>query len=116
MMMATLKTHLWVNAQVRTWTGQGLFTYVAHKGDPERGGLMIKRVPLNGTAELYERALSMDGNPVWRRFGPEGGEPEQDADARIAKRLGHDQDLWVLEVEDPSGNLVLDAPLESNSA
>lgn len=112
MMSASLRSDLWISAQVRTLNAQGLFTYVSHKGDPERGGMLIKRMPLNGTAELFERARNFDGEPVWRRLGTDGGEAEADIDARINKRIASDGDIWVLEVEDPSGNLVLDAPLE----
>lgn len=112
MMHADLRTGIWATAQLRTLNGQGLFAFVVHKGDEDRGGVILKRVPLDGRAVLYERARTMEGLPMWRMMTPPEGVLEAEADTRIRSRLATDRDLWVIEVEDPSADLELDAPLE----
>ncbi len=113
-MVPALKSKIWITAQIRIMNANGMFAFVAHKGDEERGGILLKRVPLDGTAVLYERAMDFSGEPVWRIISGAGDcEAETEVDGRISRRLDHDPDLWIIEVEDPTGSLVLDAPLEA---
>ena len=109
--MDRLRSDFWVSAQLSQTQAMGLFSFVVKKGDPERGGIIIKHAPLNGTAQLFERSVDFDDNVVWRQLGPEGGEAEAKADERLKRRLSFDPDVWIVEIEDPQNIYQLDAPL-----
>ena len=109
--MTRLRADFWVSAQLLQLQTMGLFAFIVHKGDAERGGIIIKHAPLNGSAKLYERSIDFDNNSIWRALGPEGGEEEDKADERLRKRLALDPDLWVIEIEDPRGDYIFDAPI-----
>jgi len=105
-----LDSKSWIDAQLRVWFGQGGFACVLKKGDPERGGILLKLLKAEGQAELYERTRDFDGNPCWQALGKDG-DNEQTLSPLIEKRCKNDPDLWVLEIEDPGDSYELDAPL-----
>lgn len=106
-----LKTKLWIDAHVRTCHAQGAPAFVVARGDEARGGVLLKVNRFAAGVHLYEQSRDFDGNRIWRRLGPEAGEPEADADARIARKRQFDSDLWVIEIEDMNGQYSCDAPV-----
>ena len=109
--MTRLRADLWVSAHIRRCEAVGLFVYVAHRGDADRGAILLKVNHLDGTATVFDRAYTAEGDLAWtRRTGPEPVE-ERTADELIARQRGYDPDLWVLEIEDRDGKHSLDEPV-----
>lgn len=99
--MRDLPVHLWVGALVRRAHAAGAFATVVHRGDDERGDVVVKVAHLRGKAQLYAPAFNPDGPVEFERL-PEGVDDpdEEQVDAVIAKRREFDRDLWVIEIED----------------
>ncbi|HSI42437.1 MAG TPA: DUF1491 family protein [Xanthobacteraceae bacterium] len=109
-----LKSGFWVAALVRRANGAGAFAVLRRRGAEEAGAVFVKVAPLDGTAALYGPALpSLDALPddaVDRRFRTlvPPGRPEGEAEARMAREIGFDSDLWLVEIEDRAGRCFLD--------
>ena len=58
---------------------------------------------LDGTAAVFARTQSLDGDLAWRRATGEGWIPEEEAEARLTREVDFDPDVWIVEVEDPEG-------------
>ncbi|GHF15908.1 hypothetical protein GCM10017044_07680 [Kordiimonas sediminis] len=106
-----LKTNLWVQAQVRTGYLQDMPVVVLAKGDPDRGGILLKIDQFEKGILLFESGLDFDGQRVWRAFSRDPVD-EQTAKEKIARKRSFDEDLWVLEIEDRHATYCLDAPIE----
>jgi hypothetical protein len=113
MMDDRLPSKLWIDAHVRTCHAQGCPAFVVAKGDEARGGILLKVNRFAAGVHLFEQSRDFDGNRIWRRLGPETGEAEADADARVRKKRQFDSDLWVLEIEDMHGTYSCDAPVSA---
>ena len=100
-----------MSAHIRRCELDGLFVYVAHKGDAERGAVLLKIAHLDGTATVLDRSYDLDGNLVWNRRTGATPVPEREADDLIARQRKYDTDLWVLEIEDRDGRHKLDEPV-----
>lgn len=95
-----IPAHLWVSALLRRASVAGAFATIVHRGDEDRGDVLVKVTRARGEATLYAPAFNPDGPTEFERLPPED---EQGADALIAKRLKNDRDLWVVEIEDRAG-------------
>lgn len=104
-----LKAELWVKAHIRICAVQGVQAFVVRRGDDTAGIVMIKVNCLDGRAFVFEPATGPDGARRWMRLGK--AETEADADAAIARAVGRDPDLWVLEIEDRAGRHFLTEPV-----
>ncbi len=109
--VARLRTDLWVSAHIRRCEIAGLFVYVVHRGDAERGAVLLKVAHLDGTATVYDRSYDFDGNLIWTRRTGDTPVAEREADDLIARQRKYDSDLWVLEIEDRDGRHELDEPV-----
>jgi hypothetical protein len=95
-----IPTHIWVGALIRRATMEGAFATIAHKGDMERGDVLVRVVKGRGESTLYGPAFNPDGPTEFERV------PAADdaaIDEAIAKRRRADGDLWVIEIEDRAG-------------
>ena len=106
--MARLASGLWVAAYMARLNAEGIFAHVMHRGDDTAGAVSVKVALMNGRALLLTRRYDFDGNAVWDEERPEVAEAE--IDATVARARERDRDLWVIEVEDPRGRHMLDAP------
>lgn len=99
-----LQAQLWVTALVRRAQLGGAFATIVHRGDTDRGDVLVKVVRGREGAWLYAPAFNPDGPTEFERL-PGGVEnaTETEVDALIQKRLKMDRDLWVIEVEDREG-------------
>jgi hypothetical protein len=95
-----IPAHIWVSALLRRASGAGAFATIVHRGDEDRGDVLIKVTSARGEARLYAPAFNPDGPTEFEQLPPED---EAGADAVIAKRLSNDRDLWVVEIEDRQG-------------
>jgi hypothetical protein len=99
-MRGELPTHVWVSALLRRASAGGAFAVVLHKGDADRGDVLIKVRAAPGSAAAYAPAFA-PGEASFERIEPAGGEDA--VDDLIRRRLGRDRDLWVIEIEDREG-------------
>jgi hypothetical protein len=110
-----LKSAIWVAAYLRRCNTEGVFAAVRRRGAEEAGVVFIRLNRLDGTATLYGPAPQSafdDARPSGRAFTPVLGSPqpavEADIETRLAKEIGFDPDVWIVEVEDRDGRHFLD--------
>lgn len=110
-----LKSAIWVSAYLRRCNIEGAFAAVRRHGADEAGAVFIKVSRLDGAAVLYGPAPQTafdDERPADRLFtvvlGGDGSVPEADIEARLAREIKFDPDLWIVEVEDRAGRHFLD--------
>lgn len=102
--MTRLTAEFWVSAYLRRLSLADIPAFVTAKGDATAGAVLVKQAPLDGTAKLFQRSFDMDGGRIWVVLA-QGA--EHDVDAAIARQLGFDPDLWVIEVEERTGRHLL---------
>jgi hypothetical protein len=108
-----LKSAIWVSAYIRRCQVEGVQAVLRRRGAEEAGAIFIKVSRLDGSADLYGPApqSAFDDKPTDRMFVaclPGAAPSEADVEARLAKELRFDPDLWVVEVEDRAGRHFLD--------
>lgn len=96
-----IPAHIWVSALLRRAQAAGAFATIVHRGDAERGDVLVKVVAGRDRCWLYAPAFAMEGPSAFERL-PAGDDPaaEADVDVLVQKRLKSDRDLWVVEIED----------------
>jgi hypothetical protein len=102
-----LPTHLWVSALLRRASVAGAYATIVHRGDADRGDVLVKVMRARGVADLYAPAFNPDGPSAFECLVVED---EPGTDAMIARRRSSDRDLWVVEVEDAAGRHFLTEP------
>ena len=90
-----------------------MFGAVRRRGAEEAGAVFVKIALMDGTAILFVPAPQTaydDSRPVERVFiqSPPQAVEEQVIEARLAKEIGFDPDVWIVEVEDREGRHFLD--------
>jgi len=110
-----LKSGIWVAAYLRRCNVEGAFAAVRRRGAEEAGAVFILVNRLNGTAVLYGPAPQSafdEAQPADRMFsavlGGSAPVPATEAEARIAREIKFDPDVWLVEVEDRAGRHFLD--------
>lgn len=103
---------LWVGAYVRRCFAEGAMAAVVRHGANEAGAILVVVDRLDQTADLYgpaPQSAFSESQPADRLFQMLLSRCERTAiDARLAKELRFDPDLWVVEVEDRSGRAFLE--------
>lgn len=95
-----IPAQLWVSALLRRASVAGAFPTIVHRGDEQRGDVLVKVARARGEAQLYAPAFNPEGPTEFERLS---AEDEAGVDTLIAKRLKADRDLWVIEIEDREG-------------
>lgn len=108
--MARLTSEFWVSAHLRRCRVDELDAVLRRRGAAEAGAVFVSVDRLDGTADLYGPApqslLDEDGG---RLFTPIlAGRPVPDVEARMAREIGFDSDLWWLTIDDRDGRSGLD--------
>ena len=113
-----LKSGIWVAAYLRRCNVEGAFAAVRRRGAEEAGAIFVIVNRLDGTATLYApapQAMFDDAQPADRMFtaslGGDKPAPESDIEAKVAREIKFDPDVWVVEVEDRAGRHFLDRAL-----
>ncbi|WP_394355442.1 DUF1491 family protein [Meridianimarinicoccus sp. MJW13] len=101
-----LAADLWVKAYLRRLQIEHIPAYIAAKGDPTSGAVIVKLATLDGKAVAKQRSYDlMTGERSWMVLA-EG--PEAEVDAVLARQKDRDRDLWIVEVESREGRDLLD--------
>ncbi|NVO16050.1 MAG: DUF1491 family protein [Rhodoplanes sp.] len=109
-----LKSGIWVAAYIRRCGVEGVFAAVRRRGADDAGAIFIIVNRLNGTADLYGPAPQTafdEEKPFDRAFASvlaDSPAPESAAEAFIVRESRFDPDVWVIEIEEPSGRHFLD--------
>lgn len=107
-MSARLASGVWVSAYLTRLRLADIAVYVAAKGDPTAGAVIVKSATLDGRARAFQRSFDlMTDARVWVVLA-EGA--EADVDELLARQRARDPDLWIIEVEDRQGRTLLDEP------
>jgi hypothetical protein len=103
-----LTADLWVAAYLARLRGEAVPAFVVRRGDATAGAVLVKLNTLDGRATCFQRSFDlMSGDRKWVVLS-DG--IERDVDASVARQIGFDPDLWVIEVEDRNGRHMLDEP------
>jgi hypothetical protein len=111
--MNELKAGFWIDALRWRAEAAGASVYVARRGDPDAGAVLIKVLLAGGMAHLFAPVRNFEGDRVWAQPLGAAPSPEADATAYIERRAARDPDLWVVEIDDPKGRHFLQEPVEA---
>jgi hypothetical protein len=103
---------LWVAAYVRRCHLAGAYAVVRRRGAAEAGAVFVVLDRLDGTRTLFAPApqTAFEEGVDERRFTAvtlRADDPGA-VEARLAREIDFDPDLWVVEVEDRAGRHLLD--------
>jgi hypothetical protein len=103
-----LSTDIWVGALIRRVEQAGSFAYIARKGDPRAGAVILKVLNLRTCETRLYRPQTDD---LWRRVAPKEDHADDDY---IARQVRYDPDIWVVEIEDVEGRTFLTEKVEED--
>lgn len=105
-MEARLTSGFWVSAYLARLQAAAIPAFVARRGDATAGAVVVKLATLDGRARAFQRRFDlMADRRVWGVLA-EGAEAE--VDAVLAREGARDPDLWIIEIEDRAGRVLLD--------
>lgn len=113
---ARLPTHLWANALVRQWNGEGYPSVLRRRGDKTAGTVIIAIDRCDGTAVLLGERRDLDGARQWMALGAGPSLTSQEEQDYLEKAIRRDRDVWILGVECAQGWPPLNAPLDPGLA
>ena len=106
-----LQAKVWVSAYIRQCEAQGVSALIAAKGDETAGAILVRVNLLNGTSRVFGTAYGIDGQRRWDPVTAEDPTTDELADAYVSRARARDPDLWVVEIDNKSGDPLLDASL-----
>ncbi|MGX6647898.1 DUF1491 family protein [Maricaulaceae bacterium MS644] len=111
--MSELKARFWIDALRWRAESAGASVYLARRGDPDAGAVLVKVLLAQRKARLFAPVRNFEGDRVWAQ--PLGADPvpEQDVDGYAQRRAERDPDLWVVEIDDTKGRHFLQEPIEA---
>lgn len=105
-MKPRLTTEFWVAAYLARLEQAAIPAYLAAKGDPTAGAVIVKVATMDRQASAFTRANGPSGERIWTPLAQ--GAPEPEVDAALARQRNFDPDLWIVEIEDPKGRTLLE--------
>jgi hypothetical protein len=97
MTAARLNASVEVSALMRRAQAEGDFATVLHKGDAERGSILIVVRSRGDYISCLERTLDAGGYS-WMTAGPDSATDEKVAQF-LAGRIEFDPDIWLIELD-----------------
>ncbi len=94
-----IKAGLWVGMAIRMGDRDGRSGAVLRKGDPDSGGILVVLRGREGLCVLSQ--VRAADSPAWLRATGAAPVDDATADAYVARQVGRDPDLWVLEFDAP---------------
>lgn len=99
-----LATHLWVGAVMRQLSSQGTGAYIRHKGDADRGTIIVHVDCLNGQHRIFTQHRNLDGDLEWMIASKDDPCDATTAESYIQRAIQNDPDIWVVEIDDRLGH------------
>jgi hypothetical protein len=84
---------------IRRIQADGGFAAVLHKGDADRGALLLVIRSRGAYVTCLERTLGIDGVYRWSRTGSGETESAEELADFLKKRISWDPDLWLIELD-----------------
>jgi len=94
---------IWIRAQIRRCSAEGVPATVVHRGEKNRGTLLLKLNLIEEGCRVLTQTRDLDGRPAWLAAFKGAIVEESEADAYIEKAVNRDPDLWVVEIEHRDG-------------
>ena len=94
-----VKAKLWVQMALRMGDVDGRPGAVLRAGDADAGGVLVVLRGRDGLCVLSR--VASEGEPSWLRATGPAPVDQAAADAYVARQVGRDPDLWVVEFEAP---------------
>ena len=108
---ATLKTSLWIKAQIKICDINFLPAVIVKKGDPDLGAILLKMNRLEHGVQVFSQTRTSESRRAWMSITGDIPVNDSIANIKIEKRCSIDPDIWVLEIEDPNYNYQMQEPL-----
>lgn len=107
-----LRSDIFVAAYLRLRNAENAFAVVRRKGAAEAGAIFICIDRLDGRADLYgpaPQSMFEEARPerLFQRLTKDGATPA-DVSERLDRETRFDPDVWILDVEDRTGDPKLD--------
>jgi hypothetical protein len=106
-----LRTDFWVSAYLRRCDVEGVVAVLRRRGAPEAGAIYVKLDCLDGRAAVFGPAPQIEAggtDRIFVRVHKEEWIDPADAELRLGREVSFDADLWIVEVEDRSGDARID--------
>ena len=107
-----LRADFWVAAYLRRCDIEGVAAVRRRRGAAEAGAIYVKLDRLDGRAILYgpapQTAVDREGDRGFMRLHRDEHITPADAEARLAREIGFDSDIWIIDIEDREGRAFLD--------
>ena len=107
-----LRADFWVAAYLRRCDVEGIAAVRRRRGAAEAGAVYVKLDCLDGRVALYGPAPQIEreqeGGRVFMRLHRDEWIEPADAEARLARAVGFDSDIWIVDIEDRAGRTLLD--------
>lgn len=107
-----VKSEVWVKAFLRRVMSEGHFGAVVHHGDDTAGAIFIKVNRQDGTARLFGPAYAgletAEGERAFMAMAGGLAVSETEIDELLAREMRFDGDLWIVEIERPDGDPMLE--------
>ncbi len=112
-----LRSDIWVSAFLRRCASEGIAAVLRHRGAAEAGAIFILIDRLDGSSALYgpapqsevpEADAAQGVERRWTRLHKAEWMTPPEAEARLAKEIRFDSDMWIVEVEDRRGRALFD--------
>lgn len=95
-----VKAGLWVSMALRRGDADGRPGAVLRRGDADAGGVLVVLRGREGLCVLAQ-VRDASGAPAWMRGTGTAPVEQAAADAYVARQVGRDPDLWVIEFPAP---------------
>lgn len=107
-MAPRLKSAIWVAGYLRARAAAGINGYVVRKGDETAGSVLVRINLLDGRSRVFSAAYSGEGERVWASALKDDPASDADVEAYVARAVARDGDLWIVEIEDRTGEAGLE--------
>jgi hypothetical protein len=94
-----LNSSIEVGGLLRRAEAEGGFAAVLHKGDAERGALLLVIRKRGEYVACLERTLGFDGLYSWGQTGPAKGDAAETLAEFLDRRVRFDSDSWLIELD-----------------
>lgn len=107
-----LRADIWVSAYLRRCAHEGAAAVLRRRGAAEAGAIYVKIDRLDGSAALFGPAPQSEVKDGYGRlFARLHRAPwiaPAEAEAKLAREISFDPDLWIIEQEDRLGRIFFD--------
>ena len=107
-----LRADFWVSAYLRRCDIEGIAAVRRRRGAAEAGAVYVKLDRLDGQVALFGPApqteVEREGERAFMRLHKHEWIEPADAEARLAREIGFDADIWIVDIEDREGRTLLD--------